>query len=115
MFTVFDENKSWYHDENINTYCSDPKRVKRDDPEFYKSNVMHSEWFYDIYYISVVLLIPIWYMYLLHQLLQQSMAMYMKVAKNWDFVMVKSWPGMYQVLANKITSRLPLFMAIPLS
>ncbi|KAG1970332.1 coagulation factor V preproprotein [Pimephales promelas] len=42
MFTVFDENKSWYHDENINTYCSDPKRVKRDDPEFYKSNVMHT-------------------------------------------------------------------------
>ncbi|XP_043105316.1 coagulation factor V [Puntigrus tetrazona] len=42
MFTVFDENKSWYHDENINTYCSDPKRVKREDPEFYKSNVMHT-------------------------------------------------------------------------
>ncbi|XP_067300231.1 coagulation factor V [Pseudorasbora parva] len=42
MFTVFDENKSWYHDENVNTYCSDPKRVKRDDPEFYKSNVMHT-------------------------------------------------------------------------
>ncbi|KAK7154332.1 hypothetical protein R3I94_007620 [Phoxinus phoxinus] len=42
MFTVFDENKSWYHDENINTYCSDPKRVKRDDPEFYISNVMHT-------------------------------------------------------------------------
>uniref|UniRef100_A0A9J8BSU7 Coagulation factor V n=1 Tax=Cyprinus carpio carpio TaxID=630221 RepID=A0A9J8BSU7_CYPCA len=42
MFTVFDENKSWYHDENINTYCSDPKRVQRDDPEFYKSNVMHT-------------------------------------------------------------------------
>ncbi|XP_077072743.1 coagulation factor V isoform X2 [Siphateles boraxobius] len=42
MFTVFDENKSWYHDENINTYCSDPKRVQIDDPEFYKSNVMHT-------------------------------------------------------------------------
>ncbi|XP_065107956.1 coagulation factor V [Paramisgurnus dabryanus] len=42
MFTVFDENKSWYHDENINTYCSDPKNVKKDDPEFYKSNVMHT-------------------------------------------------------------------------
>ncbi|XP_073711368.1 coagulation factor V [Misgurnus anguillicaudatus] len=42
MFTVFDENKSWYHDENINTYCSDPKKVKKDDPEFYKSNVMHT-------------------------------------------------------------------------
>ncbi|XDV30260.1 hypothetical protein PO909_033215 [Leuciscus waleckii] len=42
MFTVFDENKSWYHEENINTYCSDPKRVKIDDPEFYISNVMHT-------------------------------------------------------------------------
>ncbi|NP_001315460.1 coagulation factor V precursor [Danio rerio] len=42
MFTVFDENKSWYQDENINTYCSDPKKVKKDDPEFYKSNVMHT-------------------------------------------------------------------------
>ncbi|XP_066542296.1 coagulation factor V isoform X2 [Hoplias malabaricus] len=42
MFTVFDENKSWYLDENINTYCGDPKRVKKDDPEFYKSNIMHT-------------------------------------------------------------------------
>ena len=44
MFAVFDENKSWYLDENINTYCGDPKRVKKDDADFYKSNVMHSEW-----------------------------------------------------------------------
>lgn len=43
MFAVFDENKSWYLDENINTYCGDPKRVKKDDVEFYKSNVMHSK------------------------------------------------------------------------
>ncbi|TRY59321.1 hypothetical protein DNTS_033554 [Danionella cerebrum] len=42
MFTVFDENKSWYHDENIRTYCSDPKKVKKDDPMFYQSNVMHT-------------------------------------------------------------------------
>ncbi|XP_051563819.1 coagulation factor V [Myxocyprinus asiaticus] len=42
MFAVFDENKSWYSDENINTYCSDPQKVKKDDPEFYKSNVMHT-------------------------------------------------------------------------
>uniref|UniRef100_A0A8B9HA50 ferroxidase n=1 Tax=Astyanax mexicanus TaxID=7994 RepID=A0A8B9HA50_ASTMX len=41
MFAVFDENKSWYLDENINTYC-DPKKIKKDDPEFYKSNVMHT-------------------------------------------------------------------------
>ncbi|XP_036438587.1 coagulation factor V [Colossoma macropomum] len=42
MFAVFDENKSWYLDENINTYCGDPKRVKKDDTDFYKSNVMHT-------------------------------------------------------------------------
>lgn len=44
MFSVFDENESWYIDENINTYCSDLKKVKREDPEFYKSNVMHSKY-----------------------------------------------------------------------
>ncbi|XP_060784747.1 coagulation factor V [Neoarius graeffei] len=42
MFTIFDENKSWYLNENIFTYCGDPKNVKPDDPEFYKSNVMHT-------------------------------------------------------------------------
>ncbi|KAM9486470.1 coagulation factor V isoform 2-T2 [Clarias gariepinus] len=42
MFAVFDENKSWYISENILTYCGDPKNVKIDDPEFYKSNVMHT-------------------------------------------------------------------------
>ncbi|XP_057192120.1 coagulation factor V isoform X2 [Triplophysa rosa] len=42
MFSVFDENKSWYIDENINTYFSDPTKVKREDPEFCKSNVMHT-------------------------------------------------------------------------
>ncbi|XP_076857602.1 coagulation factor V [Brachyhypopomus gauderio] len=42
MFAVFDENKSWYLPENINTYCGDPKKVKPDDPEFYKTNVMHT-------------------------------------------------------------------------
>ncbi|XP_030641730.1 coagulation factor V isoform X2 [Chanos chanos] len=42
MFAIFDENKSWYLDENINSYCSDPARVQKDDPEFYKANVMHT-------------------------------------------------------------------------
>ncbi|XP_053482810.1 coagulation factor V isoform X2 [Ictalurus furcatus] len=42
MFAVFDENKSWYLNENIITYCGEPKNVKPDDLEFYKSNVMHT-------------------------------------------------------------------------
>ncbi|KAG7331178.1 hypothetical protein KOW79_005147 [Hemibagrus wyckioides] len=42
MFAVFDENKSWYLNENILTFCGDPKTVKPDDPDFYKSNVMHT-------------------------------------------------------------------------
>lgn len=43
MFSVFDENKSWYIEENINNYSNDPTKVKREDPEFSQSNVMHSE------------------------------------------------------------------------
>ncbi|XP_026151896.1 coagulation factor V isoform X2 [Mastacembelus armatus] len=41
MFAVFDENKSWYLDSNIRQYC-DRSRVNKADPEFYKSNVMHT-------------------------------------------------------------------------
>lgn len=43
MFATFDENKSWYLEENINMYCEDPQRLKTEHPEFYKSNIMHSE------------------------------------------------------------------------
>ncbi|XP_059198172.1 coagulation factor V [Centropristis striata] len=41
MFAVFNENKSWYLGDNIRQYC-DRSRVNREDPEFYKSNVMHT-------------------------------------------------------------------------
>nr|XP_042708792.1 venom prothrombin activator pseutarin-C non-catalytic subunit-like isoform X2 [Chrysemys picta bellii] len=42
VFAVFDENKSWYLEDNIKQYCSNPSSVKRDDPKFYRSNVMHT-------------------------------------------------------------------------
>ncbi|KAG8000988.1 Coagulation factor V, partial [Nibea albiflora] len=41
MFAVFDENKSWYLDDNIRQYC-DRSKVNKADPEFHKSNVMHT-------------------------------------------------------------------------
>ncbi|XP_056145397.1 coagulation factor V [Lampris incognitus] len=41
VFTVFDENKSWYLDQNIRSYC-DRAKVNKADPHFYKSNVMHT-------------------------------------------------------------------------
>uniref|UniRef100_A0A3Q4HQX0 Coagulation factor V n=1 Tax=Neolamprologus brichardi TaxID=32507 RepID=A0A3Q4HQX0_NEOBR len=41
MFAVFDENKSWYLEDNIHQYCNQSK-VNREDPEFYKSNIMHT-------------------------------------------------------------------------
>ncbi|KAF7654098.1 hypothetical protein LDENG_00074670 [Lucifuga dentata] len=41
MFAVFDENKSWYLDDNIRQYA-DPSKVKKSEPDFYKSNVMHT-------------------------------------------------------------------------
>ncbi|XP_039097822.1 coagulation factor V [Hyaena hyaena] len=40
VFAVFDENKSWYIEDNINKFCENPDKVKRDDPKFYESNVM---------------------------------------------------------------------------
>nr|XP_020442633.1 coagulation factor V [Monopterus albus] len=41
VFAVFDENKSWYLDYNIRQYC-DRSKVNKADPDFYKSNVMHT-------------------------------------------------------------------------
>ncbi|KAM7380225.1 hypothetical protein PAMP_003537 [Pampus punctatissimus] len=42
VFTVFDENKSWYLDENIRQF-SDRSKVNKADIDFYKYNVMHNE------------------------------------------------------------------------
>ncbi|XP_071964870.1 hephaestin-like protein [Antedon mediterranea] len=41
LFTVLDENKSWYLDENINTYCFTPSSVDKADGVFEESNLMH--------------------------------------------------------------------------
>ncbi|XP_072474368.1 ceruloplasmin-like [Notamacropus eugenii] len=42
MFNAVDENKSWYLDENIKTYCYEPDKVNKSDPDFVESNRMHS-------------------------------------------------------------------------
>ncbi|XP_046876457.1 ferroxidase HEPHL1-like [Hypomesus transpacificus] len=42
MFTVTDESMSWYQEENIRTFCSDPDGVDREDPDFKESNLMHA-------------------------------------------------------------------------
>lgn len=43
MFTVLDENESWYLDENINKYCKNPgdKETLKADDDFMESNKMH--------------------------------------------------------------------------
>ncbi|KAJ3592346.1 hypothetical protein NHX12_007473 [Muraenolepis orangiensis] len=41
MFMVVDENKSWYLDDNIQNNC-DEKTVNKENPDFVKSNVMHT-------------------------------------------------------------------------
>ncbi|XP_055964538.1 LOW QUALITY PROTEIN: coagulation factor V [Sorex fumeus] len=40
VFAVFDENKSWYIEDNINKFCENPDEVDRADPKFYESNIM---------------------------------------------------------------------------
>ncbi|XP_029472373.1 ceruloplasmin isoform X2 [Rhinatrema bivittatum] len=42
MLSVMDENLSWYLDDNIKMYCSDPSEVDKDNEEFQESNQMHS-------------------------------------------------------------------------
>lgn len=42
MFTVVDENLSWYLKDNIQN-CSDPDGVVPEDLEFEESNLMHGE------------------------------------------------------------------------
>lgn len=42
MFTVTDESMSWYQQENIRTFCSDPDGVDQEDPDFQESNMMHA-------------------------------------------------------------------------
>lgn len=42
LFLIFDENKSWYLEENVETYGSqDPGRVNLQDEAFLESNKMH--------------------------------------------------------------------------
>nr|XP_003476593.3 ceruloplasmin isoform X1 [Cavia porcellus] len=42
LFLVFDENESWYLDDNIKTYSKNPKRVNKENEEFIESNKMHA-------------------------------------------------------------------------
>lgn len=42
LFMVFDENESWYLEDNIETYLhKDPDTFDTDDEEFMESNMMH--------------------------------------------------------------------------
>uniref|UniRef100_A0A8B9R4L8 ferroxidase n=1 Tax=Anas platyrhynchos TaxID=8839 RepID=A0A8B9R4L8_ANAPL len=42
MFSIVDENFSWYLDENIKTFCLEPATVDKDDDGFQTSNRMHA-------------------------------------------------------------------------
>ncbi|XP_027004663.2 ferroxidase HEPHL1-like [Tachysurus fulvidraco] len=42
LFSVVNENLSWYLEENIQTFCSDPKGVEPSDPDFQRSNQMNA-------------------------------------------------------------------------
>ncbi|XP_040896762.1 ceruloplasmin [Toxotes jaculatrix] len=42
LFLIFDENESWYLDENIRTYIRNPRPNLKDDETFIESNKMHA-------------------------------------------------------------------------
>ncbi len=41
MATIFDENLSWYLDDNIRTFTTAPATVNKEDEGFMESNKMH--------------------------------------------------------------------------
>ncbi|KAG5284516.1 hypothetical protein AALO_G00027550 [Alosa alosa] len=41
LFSVVDENLSWYREDNIQTFCSDSAGVNPEDVDFQESNLMH--------------------------------------------------------------------------
>lgn len=43
LFMVYDENKSWYLDDNIRTYLGVDPETYEGDEDFEESNLMHSE------------------------------------------------------------------------
>lgn len=43
LFMVFDENESWYLDDNIKAHVKNPPKELKEDEEFIESNKMHGE------------------------------------------------------------------------
>lgn len=43
LFMVFDENESWYLDENIRTHIKNPPKNLKESEDFVESNKMHGE------------------------------------------------------------------------
>lgn len=41
LFSVTDENESWYIKRNINKFASEPNKIDMDDEDFKESNLMH--------------------------------------------------------------------------
>lgn len=41
LFSVVNENLSWYLNENIQTFCLEPATVDPSDPDFQRSNQMN--------------------------------------------------------------------------
>lgn len=46
LFSVVNENLSWYLEENIKMFCSDPTGVNPSDPDFQRSNQMNGKYFF---------------------------------------------------------------------
>lgn len=43
LFLVYDENQSWYLEDNINTYLGVNPETFEEDADFEESNLMHGE------------------------------------------------------------------------
>ena len=54
MFSVVDENLSWYLEENIKTFCSEPEKVDTDNEDFQESNRMYCKIIKDMFHFLLI-------------------------------------------------------------
>lgn len=61
LATVFDENLSWYLDDNILMFTLNPDKIDKDDEDFQESNKMHcKEFIRQIFTSRIRFLISCW-------------------------------------------------------
>lgn len=99
MFTLVDENQSWYLDENIRHFCTDPDSVDKEDAVFQRSNKMHGEYL-PCFQTHTDCILGIWYH--VDAKTQKRQACFYKIC-NLVMRMIRKWYEMHYMSEHQTT------------